>query len=32
MMHCVATGKDIYYNSLDMYRDVDRDAISRAVL
>ena len=21
MMHCVATGKDIYYNSLDINRD-----------
>ena len=32
MMHCVATGKDIYYNSSDIYRDVNHDAISGAVL
>ena len=32
MMHCVATGKDICYNSLDIYCYVNRDAISEAVL
>ena len=32
MMYCVATGKEIYYNSLNTYRDVNHDAISGAVL
>ena len=32
MMHCVATGKDIYYNSLDIYCDGNCDTISGAVL
>ena len=25
MMHCIATGKDIYYNSLDINHDVNHD-------
>ena len=36
MMHCVATGQDIYYNihynSSDISCDVNHDAISGAVL
>ena len=32
MMHFVATRKYIYYKSLDIYCDVNRDAISGAVL
>ena len=32
MMHHVATGKNIYYKSSDIYRDVNHDAVSGAVL
>ena len=32
MMHCVTTGKDIYYNSSDTYCDINCDAVSGAVL
>ena len=32
MMHFLATGKDIYYYSLDIYRDGNCDAISGAGL
>ena len=32
MMLCFATGKVIYYNHSDIYCDVNRDAISGAIL
>ena len=31
MMLCLGTGKDIYYNRLDIYCDVNRDAVSGAI-
>ena len=32
MKHCVATAKDIHYNSLDIYNDGNCDTISGTVL